>query len=532
MVRVAEIRFFHSNQNLQLWIGTLFLLGSFALLLRFILTKQDRNPVDKAQIILLCTLAFFWMGNARMLMHGNESLHVYGVILGAVVALGWMYEEGAHPSCAGILKILLAATFATFCFGNGLVIFPTLCVLAALRRWPLRAISGLLASTLLMAVIYTKLLPGGERIGAIPWDHLIDGMRFGLSWLSSAPFVAWLAMGDWEIGRINYIGAFTHAGWVAHSAKTYTAGQDLAMLALRFSFKLSFASVLIVGLIFIYHLRKPMRSALQFFSVGLMIFAGGTGLLIVLFRVAYFLNNPDQVLVDRYVPWSCLWWLALGLYVISTQTFARSKIARVIGMVGCLLLAWGLSFTQITGGIWSAISAQKLETFAITQRLGIEELSMMQAYGIESLERTRSTTGLLKQRGLAMFAEPLRYPLGTVAPNASGRSFESHFTLSEKANTPKDQPISIHFSGSLPNNPQSKQVTEMIVVDENGIVVGTAARTWLGNQSFPPLWIGLEQKIGFDGYIVDFKPENQYTLRVRQADGIWLNAGTIPAAST
>lgn len=534
IIRVAEIQFFKSNQKLQLWIGTLFLLSSFALLLRFVLAKQDISPIHKAQIILLCTLALFWMGNARMQMHGNESLHVYGVILSVVAALGWMYGEGVNPTRAGIIKIITAATIATFCFGNGLVIFPTLCILAVLHRWPLRALSVLLTSTLLMSVIYTKLLPGGERIGTIPWDNLIDGISFGLSWLSNAPFAAWLAMGDWDTDRINYIGSFTHAGWVAHSARAYTNGQDLATLALRFSFELSVASVLIAGFIFIYHLRKPMNSALQFFSVGLMIFVGGTGLLIVLFRVAYFMSNPNQILADRYIPWSCLWWLSLGLYMISTKIFTRSKITQGIGIIGCLLLAWGLSFTQITGGRWSAISAQKLQTFAITQRLGIEDLSMMQAYGIESLERTRSTTKLLRQHALAMFAEPLSYPIGSAAPNANGDTLVSHFKFSEKANTPKDQPTSIHFSGSLPNNAQSKRIVEMIVVDQHGVVAGAASRTWLGDQS-GPLWgigIGLEQKIGFDGYIVAFKAKNSYMLRVRQGDGIWLNAGAIPVVDT
>jgi hypothetical protein len=410
-----------------------------------------------------------------------------------------------------------------------LVLFPALCIMAVMRRWPWRYFVALVVSTVLMAIIYSKVLPGADRIGAIPWGHLSEGAQFGLSWLSNAIYSAWLRMGDWEAGRAAYVAYITpHAGWVAGSAMSFARGENLPTFSLTITRNLSVLSVIVAAGIFGYHLRKPFRSPLQFFSVALLIFVAGTGLLIVLFRVAYFIQNPTQVLVDRYVPWSCLWWLALALYAVSSDAFARKKYLQWTGVILAFMLAWGLSFTQVTGGMWAAISAQRLEMFALTQRLGIEDVTMMQGYGIDSLDRTRATTLLLRNRGLAMFAKPLPFALASVAPEAGGEGFSTRFDPSEWANTLPGATRGIHFSGSLPNTALTKQIATMIAVDQNGRMAGLAKRTWIGDRLGAHWDIGLERKIGIDGYVVVTNPTDNFSLRVQLKDGTWLDGGVIP----
>jgi hypothetical protein len=528
-VRVAEINFFHSNQILQLTIGTLFLLGGFFFLLRNVFKGQDLRPLHKAQIILLCTLAFFWMGSARMLMHGNESMHVHGVIFGVVAALGWMYAEGSQPTSIGMVKIIGAATFATFCFGNGLVLFPALCIMAVMRRWPWRYLMALVVSTILMIIIYVKILPGADQIGAIPWSKLPDGFRLGLSWLGNSIYHGWLVAGDWDSPRIAFFGSQTpFAGWVGESARAFVAGLPLGQFAMQITLLASLCSLPFAAWIVLHHLGSPLKTPLQFFAVALMIFAAGTGAMISLFRVNYFLAFPTQVIVERYVPWSNVWWLSLALYALSTESFAKQKKKQWLGAALTFFLAWGLSFTQVTNGTWARLVSRSLEYNAIALRLGIEDQTMLGIQGIGTLQRTTATVNLLRQNHLAMFAKPLPFTLGSVAPNAVGAGFTTRFDPSEWANTLPGATRGIHFSGSLPNTALTKQIDTMIVVNQNGRMVGLAKRTWIGDRLGAHWDIGLERKIGIDGYVVVTNPTDNFSLRVQLRDGMWIDGGEIP----
>src|SRR3546814_10313979 len=93
----------------------------------------------KAAARLALVLGVSWLGNIRVLAHGNESVHAYCVTL--FLAIGLHALSKARTGRGGIVDAALAAACglaAAFSFGSGIACFVAFAALLLLRRAPWR----------------------------------------------------------------------------------------------------------------------------------------------------------------------------------------------------------------------------------------------------------------------------------------------------------------------------------------------------------------------------------------------------------
>jgi hypothetical protein len=299
--------------------------------------------------------------------------------------------------------LLGSAFFSTFCFGNGLIVFPTLMALALILRWPWRWQFGMAVSTLFAAVLYTKILPGGAVNQLPSVSNILPGINAALTWLNSALYAAWMSFATWDVARIDYFASTMQIDpYIAKLALAVIGPENSLARSISIAHLLGAGTALMVVAILIRHLIIGVSSRLQLIALGLMIFCLGTGLLITLFRVEYFLNEANsQIFADRYVPWSCLWYLGIALYAID---FFRSKrIAKISFAIAGLLLAWLLNWSQIGNAVWARFAYDALQVSSIslmTNTLPPEHLGNVST---QNPERTAITLELLRKHELAYF---------------------------------------------------------------------------------------------------------------------------------
>ncbi len=519
-VRVAEIAYFHSDQRLQTFVGTLFCLSTFALLLVLCLHRQALSLLCASTVFLLITIALFWLGNVRMLIHANEQMHVYGVLWGLAAALGLMWRYREKPTWLGFGLLICAAFFSTFCFGNGLIVFPTLVALALLLRWPWRWQVAMTAATLFAALLYTKILPGGA-VNQFPGaSKLLPGMSTALTWLNAALDAAWLRYASWDIARIDYLASVTQSqGFVAKFAVAVIGNEAPLDDSLKIANRLGIATALIVLAILVRHLIIGVRSRLQLIALGLMIFCLGTAMLITLFRIDYFMSEAaSQVFADRYVPWSCMWYLGLALYVIDGL---NAKRVATIGMASAtLLLAWCLNWSQVTNAVWARFAFDALQTSSmglLTNTLPEERLGSVST---QTREKTTTVLAAMRAHQLAYF-----YPEARIDALLNNAQL-APFTLTQFAvETPYAEtpiPVAGNFTAKLSDVNAGKHLRRLRGYGPNQNICAVAWPAYANELPIRPQALGLLEKSVIRGLSLCATPLDQLQWYALEGDArLW-----------
>ena len=138
LVRLLEIEWFGANQLLQLGVGVALVLATIALI-GLAGRRDGRSPLQGATVWLLGVLGVLWLGNARMLVHGNELVHAYLVTTFAVAALWAVHAATRGHAVRWMAVAATCALGAVFSFGSGMAVFAALFVCAFVARVPWRA---------------------------------------------------------------------------------------------------------------------------------------------------------------------------------------------------------------------------------------------------------------------------------------------------------------------------------------------------------------------------------------------------------
>jgi len=94
LFRLAEIHWFATNQLLQISVGTCCAFLSATIISVSVWRTRNLPLVARAAGVMLAVLGLLWLANARMLLHGNESLDVYLGQPSDVAARGAFDDEG------------------------------------------------------------------------------------------------------------------------------------------------------------------------------------------------------------------------------------------------------------------------------------------------------------------------------------------------------------------------------------------------------------------------------------------------------
>jgi hypothetical protein len=289
LIFMADLRFLHGDQQLLFFVGMILLFCTAILLL--VPLWRDKTVGFTAKLVgtLVVIVGNFWMGRASIMTVGGSLCLTSLAIGGALLAFLWL--PITRIESARFLKawfIVIGSAFvASFSFGAGLAVWPTLLLLGWSLRLPWRSLAVLLAGGFTAILVYV-LLPGDS--GQTSWRTLSQLLTGGmgiqrLCGLLGAPF------------------PFAISNELAFSLLSLTCG----------ALGLVFAGLAVVPRV----IRRDLgRSKLELISLALVIFDLLVMVIIIVGRDDNFRETPSEVSAPRYFFWSSLFWAGLLLFAI------------------------------------------------------------------------------------------------------------------------------------------------------------------------------------------------------------------------
>lgn len=517
LVRVAEIHWFAANQWLQIGFGLACAVLTAGLVAFAGLRASTLPWPVRAAAAAAAGIGVFWLGNARMLMHGNELVHAYLLTLCVVVGAFavWRARGDAPLRWMGVASA--AGCVATFCFGPGIAAFPAFALAAWCARVPRRGWLLPLAACVACLVLYVAVLPdgGGVRNGIAlrPFDSVVMAAR-----LLSSPWInAWLGFGEPAyIPLYATLLANDGAGWLPQSADAVQQATGLTWrvglaVAIGFTGLAVLAAWLLRALV-----KRDVGSRLELVAATLMLFGAASMLTLALGRLDYLEQQPNQVFADRYLVWPCLFWLGAVLMML----VARGRVGQVtrpLAVAAMLALPWLLWPTHKLGAGWSATVYRANQTMAAAARSDVidpevfwrEDPSADWASKLRSLE-------LFRERHLAMFATPGADAIGTtwsgsLAPRGEGDGM--NLSAPVPAGDVREGRHPYRFFGVIVRGALPRGDELIAVLDAEDRIVGYGEVSFHGTP-VPHLRKRLHPKRGFDAFIRGFDPGMRYRVVV------------------
>ena len=517
LIRVAEIRWFSGNQELQKWVSL-----ACALMTAVVITAAAwREPSMSKQVRAACTtvtcVAVFWLANGRMLLHPNEALHVYMLSLSVIFGACAVNKSVTGYAIIWMSVATVCAIAATFCFGSGIASFPALAIVAWLSRVPLRGQAVLLTGFLVTLIIYLGALPSDEGVRGMIELRPLQSFVVAERWLASPWINAWFgfadssfepwmtAHGTWAAALLIQLGGYAaSAEKVLHIKWNHGGALAFGILGC-----LALAIALIRRLP-----RRQSLSTIETIAIVVALFGGATAVLIGLSRLDYLTLMPAQTFASRYLPWSCLFWLGLILLTL-LKTDRRGGVPRLatLGLViigGLLILP-----THARWALWGEASYRASQRSAAAARSNVFDASIFPDGDAVSSADVLRTLVLLRERNLAMYANREHELLGqSVKVADSSERATIAFEGIEHLTDPRDGTQAVCFSGKVINGiGWVGEAGALSVLDENNRVVGFAERSFVGD-SRTSYRFNVPKKRGFDGYIRHYDASKTYRLAV------------------
>ena len=263
---------------------------------------------------------------------------------------------------AGLLSLC-----ATFSFGTGIASFATTLLMAIVLRVPLRGVTVLALMLAGSGALYLTGMPGDDGVRNSLAFQPLESVETGLQWLASPWIHAWFGLADPPF-----------LPWLQRSASETSIGSALIGSAR--------ASAALFGVDWM--AARPAVGTIAPSEARCMLTRGageatsaravhssdrtseGSGAIICLARLQHFQTSPTDILAERYLPWSCLFWMGLAIYpLVSWRN--PSRVAHPLSAAIALAAALILFPSHSTWAIWSAVVHRNVEQSAVAAQLGI-----------------------------------------------------------------------------------------------------------------------------------------------------------------
>lgn len=487
LVRIAEVYLTDADHRLQHAVGI-----GLALATCFVIARTAwrgrASAAAGATAALLAVLSIFWLAAARTLIHSYEQVHIYLVTFCAVLALRCVFRAGESRPVLNMALAGLLALAATFSFGSGIACFAAVFVLAALQRLPPRSfvLPGLLF--LFAVVAYLAGLPGEAGVRNSMALRPFDNLRVLLQWLSSPFFHAGLnasgGLAEWKGLVATLLGATGLVAWLLMVKRAWQAARTI--------------------------------SATDSLALGVATLGLAVGAIIALARLDYFDTYPDQVMADRYLPWPCLFWLGIALAAAGRASASASAAVRALAPVLAVVLFLALLPSHRSMAGWSAAVYRIVQQSAPAAQLGVWDAERFPREADSSRADVETSLRLMRERRLAMFAEPefallqsgWRAPAGGFPVPDGARAF-----LTRRFHDEHGQREVAALEGWLSRIEARPRTVMLVVVDADGAVRGLAKLSGLGPDK-RALRLNLPEQRGFDGYVLAPQPDERLRLLV------------------
>ena len=209
----------------------------------------------------------------------------------------------------------------------------------------------------------------------------------------------------------------------------------------------------------------------RLFTLGLGWFGFGVAVLVVIARCGFFQGRPDQILAQRYLPWSMLMWTGLLLtHIHDCARTTRCKVAAV------LLAATVFAPSQVWTGRYAFRRQTLAEQIAVATAVGV--LNVDFRTGESKARELQRALPVLQAAHTSVWTWPAVQMLGQPAATPITAIDVINLTVVSIENLYPGEGCDVHFRAEADHE-------LVLLVDEDGIVQGlampdVASGEWLG----------------------------------------------------
>jgi hypothetical protein len=407
VVRWLELHLAGGDQRLGIVSGLIAMVTTWMLIVREAWREAGDTGLRAAAVALLGALALFWAGSARLQFHGNETLQVFIVIAMALVANRMVSDDTRSPVSRWAIAIL-AGFVALLSFGFGMAVFAGMITLAVVLGRRVSEVLAAIAATAVALVVYLFVLPGGDAVRGNLSFELWPILWTAVTWLGSAVVAAWLGLGleglfglsPERIAEAGMIG-----GGLVRSSEAVTRALGIGTPTSA-AFVAGTCGLLVLAGLAWRVWRAPERAgAIERMGLGLALFAAAAAGLVALGRFEYFRVHPDQVLADRYVLWTSVFWFG-----ILTAAMARCRPAPLVALA--LVLPILLLPSHQIGVGWASALGRIVEARAAEAQAGVRTDGWLPFADLPDIAAVDESLAFYRENQLAMFRLPRARALG------------------------------------------------------------------------------------------------------------------------
>jgi hypothetical protein len=518
---LADLRFFHGDQELLFVAGLVLLMITAALLLIPVWRDQTISLTAKLTATLAIVVGNFWM--ARSPITASGGFNSICSLLMASVALAFLFlprmNSGLPHSSSATLIVVCAAFVTSFSFGVGFAIWPTLLFLMWCLRLPKRSLLLVGVAAIAAVIIYQAMPNLADYPASKAHERTALELMGWLCRLVGSPFLygesAWRQdVLSAEAARSSMLSLWCGA-----------AGLGLAMLAM--------ASVLI---------RRNLSEGVKFTGIALVAF--NLVVMTIITAGNYFRGLEFGFIAPRYLFWSTLFWTGLLLMVIAcaeSRQWLRWPVWLVI-----LSLPVAVFPMHYRSGVKARWVRTKAEYGAVTLINGVRDESQLRIFGGDTkhvfaeAERVYRVAEQFRVRRLDMFADGLQDWIGRREADFSGGrhkggKLEGRCSVVALVQCDNGAPAArvighatrkrrlprivrwtigplLWIVGGEPGNAYTTPRT-LVIVDQTGVVRGIARSSPTSLLVSRIFYLGKASRNEFCGYIRDYDPKAGYIVR-------------------
>ena len=506
IICLANLRFFHGDSEMLFFAGLGLLFITVSLLLIPVWRDKGVSLTAKSLGTLVILLGNFWMGRGTITANGEFNCENSLTMSGA--ALAFLLLGKTRRSWTTMAGVLCAGFLASFSFGTGLAIWPTLLLLAWCLRLPRRTIVLLGISAVTATAIY-ELLPvlpfSWPKPSAISLGNRIGGLT-KFCRLVGSPVL------------------YTIAAW--RPGKTLTGLDESFNIALWSGLAgLTLAAIVVIPRM----LRRDLgKSGLESTGLSLLIFTLFALTLITVGRLKWFNLAP---FAPRYLFWSSLFWTSLMLLGIERAEHLQwGRWPTLLLPFAIAIFAWPSHYQACFSCKNAQIIYDKDATAMINGVVDAQTRQMVPPEFKQVFEERVYMASQVRARRLDVFAHGFQDWMGRREADVFGtrrrlEGLHGQCSVDALAQCENGAPAA-RVSGQALKHDQSIPGT-LVIIDSNGVIRGVARSARISPLINRTLYQSkFTDKIGFVGYIRDYDPDLRYV--VRAADNLTLSDEEIP----
>lgn len=529
---LADLRFFHGNQLPLFLAGLSLLFLTVMLLLVPVWRDETVGLTAKITASLVIVVGNFWMARSPIIASGGFSVIYSLVMVGALIAVLALPKMCVNSTSVwpATVIVVCAGFLASFSFGTGLAIWPTLLVLAWCLRLPWRSFVLLAIAAVAATVIYQQIPPhlaSYRTVQATWFDGLTLVVR--LCRLAGSPFLH--AASGWHEKPLSVEAAR------ASLSSLWCGAMGLTLAVIVMAFTIS--------------RRDLTKSSLKFMGVALVTFSVVAMIIVVAGNVVRG-SRFEWEIMPRYLFWSTLFWTGLLLIVIQ---YADS---RPWLHWPAWIVAFALPVLAFPQHYRSGLNARWVRTAheyaAVSLVNGVHDERQVRMLGGDP-SRIYRVAKQLRARRLDMFADGLQDRIGLAETNLFGGRRKREKLQGQAAVTAMvqcdDGAPAARVIGHITKERYVARFERwaiapilwlvgqeikkeyiapktLVILDQTGVVRGVARSSSTSPFINRAFYLGKAQTNAFVGYIRDYNPQLRYT--VRSADDRAISEEEIPVS--